>query len=139
LDANFGGGPGFDGLNDDQRIRSSTHCGGGGFDSPWCDTSSCQASQSADSVRLTEDPEELSTTVTGGSYPDFPQRDSFLPCSTVRTLQKRGAFCSDVFRVRSRFGSLLEESIYNMGFVYEEGGVDFRKADAKGRLTNLGN
>jgi hypothetical protein len=40
--------------------------------------------------------------------------------------------------VRSRFGSLLEESIYNLGFVYEEGDVAFRKADAHGRLTNLG-
>jgi hypothetical protein len=32
-----------------------------------------------------------------------------------------------------------KQHIYNLGFVYEEGGdVDFRKADAKGRLTNLG-
>jgi hypothetical protein len=91
---------------------------------------------SVDSVHRTEDPEELAPAVTGGSYPDFPQRNPFLPCSTVRTLLERSAFCSNVFRVGSRFGSLLEESIYNLGFVYEEGDVDSRKADAKGRLTN---
>jgi hypothetical protein len=258
FDANFGGGPGFDGHGNDQRIQYSTHCGSDDFDSPWRNTSSPWASRfaffdeanvpldsirrwprisldagedlstrrwpripldvstdvfthhwpcipldagkdlstchppripldagedqatrlwtdatdkdrkddaddikthrhylpprlpldatgptrdgppSAHSVRLTEDPEELSTTFPGGSSPDFPQRNPFLPCSTVQTLQERGAFCSDVFCVRSRFGSLLEESIYNLGSVYKEGDVDFRKADAKGRLTNLG-
>jgi hypothetical protein len=74
----------------------------------------------------------------GGPYPCFKPRKPFLPRSTVLTSKERSGFCSDVLCAPSRFGSLLKESIYNLGFVYEEGGADFRKADANLRLTNLG-
>jgi hypothetical protein len=74
----------------------------------------------------------------GGPYPCFKPRKQFLPRSTVLTSKERSDFCSDVLCARSRFRSLLKESIYNLGFVYEEGGADFRKADANGHLTNLG-
>jgi hypothetical protein len=62
-----------------------------------------------------------------------------LPCSKVLTSKERSGFCSDVLCARSRFGSLSKEYIYNLGFVYEEGDADFRKANAKGRLTDLAN
>jgi hypothetical protein len=82
--------------------------------------------------------EDLAAYVAGGSSSNFPLRTHFLPCSTVRNLRERSAFCCDILGVRSCFGSLLEESIHNLGFVYEEGDVDFRKADAHARLPNLG-
>jgi hypothetical protein len=91
------------------------------------------------SVEFASPTKDLAAYVAGGSSPNFPLRTRFLlPCSTDRNLRERSAFCCDVLGDRSRFGSLLEESIYNLGFVYEEGDVDFRKADAHGRLTNLG-
>jgi hypothetical protein len=44
FDANFGGGPGFDGLGNDQRIQYSTYWRGrGGFDSPRLDPCSRRA------------------------------------------------------------------------------------------------
>jgi hypothetical protein len=44
FDANFGGGPGFVGLDDDQRIQYSTYWrGGGDFDSPRLDPCSRRA------------------------------------------------------------------------------------------------
>jgi hypothetical protein len=81
---------------------------------------------------------DLAAYVAGGPSSNYTLRTRFLPCSTVRNLRERSAFCCDILGVRSRFDSLLKESIYNLGFVYEEGDVDFRKADAHGRLTNLG-
>jgi hypothetical protein len=90
------------------------------------------------SVEFASPTKDLAAYVAGGLSSNFPLRTRFLPCSTVRNLRERSAFCCNVLGDRSRFGSLLKESIYNLGFVYEEGDVDFRKAGAHGRLTNLG-
>jgi hypothetical protein len=56
----------------------------------------------------------------------------------VRTVNERSSFCSDVLRVRLHFNHLLDESIFMLGFVYEEGDDNFRKDCANGRLTNVG-
>jgi hypothetical protein len=102
------------------------------------DTATSPTQDGPISAEFASPTKDLAASVAGGLSPNFPLSTRFLPCSTVRDLQERSALCCDVLGVRSRFGSLLEESIYNLGFVYEEGDVDFRKADAHGRLTNLG-
>jgi hypothetical protein len=61
----------------------------------------------------------------------------FLPSSTVRTDEERRSFCSQVLG-ELRYCHLLDETIFNLGFVYEEGDSDFTKKDTNGKLTNLG-
>ena len=64
----------------------------------------------------------------------------FLPYDTVRTEKQRLDFCSALLGAggSARYAHLLDRSINNLGFVYEEGNDDFRKSDNKGQLTNLG-
>jgi hypothetical protein len=76
--------------------------------------------------------------VAEGSYHHFEPEKPCLPQSTIQTLNDRSVFYSDVLCIQSRFSHLLDESIFNLGFVYEEGDNDFRKDDANGRLRNLG-
>jgi hypothetical protein len=66
------------------------------------------------------------------------QEKKFLPSSTVRTDEERHSFCSEVLGSSSGYGHLVEDTIFNLGFVYEEGNDDFSKNDTNGKLTNLG-
>ena len=50
----------------------------------------------------------------------------------------RSTFCATVLGNQSPYSHLLEDSIFNLGFFYEEGTEDFRKQDTNGKLTNLG-
>ena len=56
----------------------------------------------------------------------------------MRTDEERRSFCSQVLGGSSRYGHLLEDTIFNLGFFYEEGNDDFSKNDTNGKLTNLG-
>ncbi len=65
-------------------------------------------------------------------------QNQFLPFSTVTNNQERILFCSHVLQKKSPFQHLLEDSIFNLGFVYEEGNTDFKAGDSNGELTGLG-
>ena len=65
----------------------------------------------------------------------------FLPVSSLRTEEERRSFCLEVLGGHWQslsYCHLLEKTIYNLGFVYEEGNETFRKEDVNGKLTNLG-
>jgi hypothetical protein len=64
--------------------------------------------------------------------------NQFLPCSSVCTEKERSDFCSTVLQSPSQYSHLLLDSIFNLGFVYEEGDDNFRRDDTNGQLTHLG-
>jgi hypothetical protein len=68
----------------------------------------------------------------------FRSQNQFLPFSTVSNNQERIQFSSDVLQKKSPFQHLLEDSIFDLGFVYEEGNTDFKASDFNGALTGLG-
>jgi hypothetical protein len=53
-------------------------------------------------------------------------------------VKERDYFCSEVLGVRSRYRHLLDKSIFNLGFLYEDGDNNFSSADSTSSLTNLG-